>query len=333
MKQPCHGGPDALGAPAHDFSTNSNACGPCPVALQAVRDADGTRYPDPGYHALQQRLAQWHGVDSERILLAASASEFITRITILAALGHARHGQGRVWVPAHAYADYAHAALTHGLPVGADLGQASLIWVADPSSPYGRSVTDWTVWHDSLRDDQMLVLDCAYSPLRLSGHDAVPAALRDRLWQLWTPNKALGLTGVRGAYAIAPRHQQKQCQTLRAMGPSWPIGAHGVAMLDAWVLDQSQAWLRASLDQLRQWKLQQFDVCVGMGWHVEPGVANFMVARSEDMSLLVPALRRMGVKLRDTTSFGVPQAARLGVLPPASQHALREAVFQCRSKA
>ena len=27
-----HGGPDALGAPVHDFSTNSNACGPCATA-------------------------------------------------------------------------------------------------------------------------------------------------------------------------------------------------------------------------------------------------------------------------------------------------------------
>ena len=32
----CHGGPDAQGAAPHDFSTNSNACGPCPLALTAV---------------------------------------------------------------------------------------------------------------------------------------------------------------------------------------------------------------------------------------------------------------------------------------------------------
>ena len=32
-----HGGPDALGVPRWDFSTNANACGPCPPALQAVQ--------------------------------------------------------------------------------------------------------------------------------------------------------------------------------------------------------------------------------------------------------------------------------------------------------
>ena len=48
---PLHGGPDAAGVPVFDFSTNSNACGPCPEALHAVQAADATRYPDPAYTA------------------------------------------------------------------------------------------------------------------------------------------------------------------------------------------------------------------------------------------------------------------------------------------
>ncbi len=53
-----HGGPDALGVPAHDFSTNSNACGPCPAVLAALQQADATRYPDPAYTALRAALAR-----------------------------------------------------------------------------------------------------------------------------------------------------------------------------------------------------------------------------------------------------------------------------------
>ena len=52
-----HGGPDAAGIPVFDFSTNSNACGPCPMALAAVQQADATRYPDPAYTALRAQLA------------------------------------------------------------------------------------------------------------------------------------------------------------------------------------------------------------------------------------------------------------------------------------
>ncbi|MGL6203454.1 MAG: aminotransferase class I/II-fold pyridoxal phosphate-dependent enzyme, partial [Giesbergeria sp.] len=59
---PVHGGTDALGAALHDFSTNSNACGPCPAALAAVQQADATRYPDPAYTDLRAQLAAFHGV-------------------------------------------------------------------------------------------------------------------------------------------------------------------------------------------------------------------------------------------------------------------------------
>ena len=52
-----HGGPDAWGVPLHDFSTNSNACGPCPQALAAVQAADATRYPDAAYTADHKRPA------------------------------------------------------------------------------------------------------------------------------------------------------------------------------------------------------------------------------------------------------------------------------------
>ena len=76
-----HGGTDALGAARFDFSTNSNACGPCPHALAAVQATDPTRYPDADYTVLRQRLADLHGVARWRIVLAGSASEFIFRLT------------------------------------------------------------------------------------------------------------------------------------------------------------------------------------------------------------------------------------------------------------
>ena len=38
---PRHGGTDHQGVPAWDFSTNSNACGPCPQALEALGDLTG----------------------------------------------------------------------------------------------------------------------------------------------------------------------------------------------------------------------------------------------------------------------------------------------------
>jgi len=313
-----HGGPDALGQPRHDFSTNANACGPCPQVLAAVNAADAAHYPDPLYTALRERLAAFHGVDAERIHLAASASEFIMRMTAVAArLG----GQG-VYFPQPGYADYARAAQAHGLH-RAPAAQASLLWHADPDSPRGR-----TLAAPPLRRGAIGVLDMAYAPLRLQG-DAVQDAL---YWRLWTPNKALGLTGVRAAYALAPAVERDDAVApqLEALMPSWPIGAHGVAMLHHWTLESTQHWLRDCLPVLREWKARQIATCESLGWACLPSDASFFCAApsTQDLPALLAYLRSAhGIKLRDATSLGLPGFVRLNVLSPASQDALREALL------
>ncbi len=315
--QRIHGGPDALGAVQFDFSTNSNACGPCPTALAALQQADPTQYPDPCYTALRGQLANFHGVDVQRVVLAASASEFIFRITALVA------GRSGRWVslPRHSYGDYAHAAAAHGLKA-AEAGAADLYWVCEPSSPLGQALADGL---DSGCFVQ--VLDRAYEPLRLSG-DFAHAAKLHKLWQLFSPNKALGLTGVRAAYAIAPLDSAADIETINQLCPSWPIGAHGVAMLGAWAQPDTQAWLAGSLVTLRQWKLQQTAMCESMGWTVLPSLANFFVCRAD---IDLAALRRYGIKLRDCTSFGLPGHVRISVQPPLAQAALHNAWQQTKA--
>jgi len=331
-----HGGPDELGVPRHDFSTNSNACGPCPTALAALRAADPTCYPDPAYRALRDRIANWHGVDFGRVLLAASASEFIFRISALAARtgSPARLNYVTYALPLHAYGDYAQGARAWGLEPVNDPTDADLVWACDPSSPLGQPHPNLAAQVGALRPQQMLVLDCAYRPLRLEGElDLTPAGL-DRVWQLWTPNKALGLTGVRAAYVIAPLGAQARVERLQALAPSWPIGAHGVAMLQAWCAPETQDWLAASRLTLLAWKRRQLELCQDIGWNSEPSVANFFVARPDrlDPGHDLAALRAQGIKLRDATSFGLAGGVRLGVLAPVAQDALARAWKTLRNK-
>jgi histidinol-phosphate aminotransferase len=327
-----HGGPDALGVPRFDFSTNSNACGPCPAALTAVQKADATRYPDASYTALRTHLAEFHGVDAVRVVLAGSASEFIFRITAWVAQRSQRGEDASVCVPIHAYGDYAQAARPWGLRVGNEPANALLQWCCEPSSPLGNA---HTVWPDGLdgRDHvhvSPLVLDCAYAPLRLSGTPSLNASQIAQVWQMFSPNKSLGLTGVRAAYAIAPQGAQADVVALDALAPSWPVGAHGVAMLKAWVQPAVQHWLATSLHILRDWKAQQIAMLQTLGWSCLPSDANFFCARPApgvDLSAELLRLRLEGIKLRDTTSFGLPGHVRLGVLPPVAQDALRQALL------
>ena len=322
-----HGGADALGVARFDFSTNSNACGPCPQSLHAVQQADARHYPDLDYRDLRQALADFHAVDVRRIVLAASASEFIFRISAFAAQRASARGEiAQVWLPACAYGDYAYAAQAWGLRQVQDPQAAQLLWACEPSSPLGQAHTDWPAWlHQPHSTPQphaaQLVLDCAYTPLQLQGQSSLTDAQRDRVWCLWTPNKALGLTGVRAAYAIAPLHADAAVQSLQALAPSWPVGAHGVAMLHNWVQADTQVWLAQSRSLLQVWKQRQLAALKDLGWDGLPSLANFFCARAP-MDIDLPALRAAGIKLRDAASLGLPGFFRLAVLPPAAQDAL-----------
>ena len=334
LAEDTHGGPDRWGVPLHDFSTNANACGPCPVAEAAVREADASRYPDPGYADLRVELACFHGVADARIVFAASASEFVFRMTAVMALRGAR----AVVLPAHSYGDYEKAARAWRLPVrrtrldgsgGSGGGGAPrLVWRCDPSSPLGQGDARLGAELARLSEADVCVLDLAYEPLRLDGVPALDAHQRDRVWQLWTPNKALGLTGVRAAYAIAPVDADDMVAEASAMAPSWPVGAHGVALLQAWTTRGAQQWLAGSLETLRGWKGAQQALCKSFGWRCEPSDANFFCATppAADVSALCASLRARNIKLRDTTSFGLPGRVRLGVLGPTAQRALGEAL-------
>lgn len=320
--QRVHGGTDALGAARFDFSTNSHAAGPCPQALAAVQAADTTRYPDAAYTALRAALADFHGVAPGCIVLAGSASEFIFRTSAWVVC----QGGRSVHVPQHAYGDYLHGAQAWGLERVDDQDAADLVWACEPSSPLGQAHGSWPLCMGQ-SDGPTVVLDCAYAPLRLQGAPSLDAAQRDGVWQLYSPNKALGLTGVRAAYALAPVHAQAAAAQLDALAPSWVVGAHGEAMLQAWTQPATQQWLAQSLVLLRQWKERQLALLQAQGWVCQPSDANFFCARPP-AALDLAALRAVGIKLRDATSFGLPGWYRLGTLAPQAQDALLAALLR-----
>ncbi len=319
-----HGGPDDRGVAAYDFSTNANACGPCPITLAALQQADLHHYPDPLYKKLSNALAEFYGVSVQRIVLAGSASEFIFRITAWAS----QQGIKTASMPRHHYGDYSRAAVAHRLSVSyydaADKHEAEpkarLIWGCEPSSPLGGA--GGFTWQNAA---DIAVLDFAYAPLRLSGQPTLTQDQRNLVWQLWTPNKAVSLTGVRAAFAIAPSNQIGTATALRSLGASWIIGGSGVAMLSAWIEPAVQERLATSLIQLRIWKQQQIEVCESIGWRCIASDANFFCVRP-DKPIDLKKLRHFGIKLRDCTSFGLPNHFRLSVQPPESQKALRDAI-------
>ncbi len=316
-----HGGTDAMNVPSFDFSSNSNACGPCPMAQHAISQADASRYPDPKYTALCGKLAAFHGVETWRIVVAASASEFIFRITAAAKLGGAK----LVRVPLHSFADYTCAAQAWGMTVCTQ-GHADMQWHCQPSSPLGKM--DGFNSHADYNMASIHVFDLAYAYLNLATGFNPAVGLFDAVWQLYSPNKALGLTGVRGAYAIAPQGSQSVVHRMENLSASWPIGVHGVVMLNQWAEPDVQNWLLQCLPILQTWKMRQIQVLEALGWVCHASETNYFCATPNlptDVSLdhALKNLREHGIKLRDTQSFGLPNQVRVSVQPPDAQDVLQ----------
>lgn len=350
-----------------DFSTNTNALGAYPAlvtALQRLSDTQWHSYPDQHYTALREQLAQLHNVSPERILITASGSEAIARITTAFAM---LNPSGTVQLPRHSYGDYAHHARVHRLHVPANNATDSIAtentatentnatdpssnntnnttklhWLAYPSSPLGQC----PALPNTLPDHTIAVLDCAYAPLQLSGKTiapqppsqprpqlqsqparSYPSNHLDNWWQLWTPNKALGACGIRGAYLIAPANHatsplhQPLYQLLHALAPSWAVGATGHTMLSIWSKPSTHQWLHDGKETLKTWKLAQRIALDNLGWTALPSSTSFFCALAPagvSVQRVCHHLAQHGVQVRDCTSFGLPHAIRTSVQPPS----------------
>jgi histidinol-phosphate aminotransferase len=326
-----HGGPDADGIAKFDFSTNGNAGGPLNSVAAAVAQADRTHYPDPDYLALREHLASYHRVRLDQVVLAGSASEFIDRFTRFAATYGATR---RVRVPRPGYGDYRAAAMRHGLqvhdyrPTEALMpASGDLWWLTEPSSPTGRS------HHAQLEQlilaaryvNATVVLDLAYQPLRLDRIELPACATH--AWQLWTPNKACGLTGIRGAYVLAPDADRSVAQPLSSHASSWILGADGVRMLSAFATEAAQLELDHAKILLAQWRGELAGILADAGWEVadRDSVTPFFVARPPPQ-FSSAALRTRGIKVRDAESMGMPGWIRVAAQRPESLAALRFAL-------
>ena len=319
---PVHGATDSLADPRYDFSSNANPLGPCPSVLAAVRDADVTRYPDPKYTRLRATLAAHHQTVPERIVVGAGASELILRLI--------SRIEGTVQQLAPTFSEYARGARLAGRKLisarsaGAFLRAQSehpgLGFVCWPNNPTGDL---WSAeFVSAAAAAGPLVVDLAYAPLCDAGHGAVIEAAAAGAYRLYSPNKAFGLTGVRGAYLITPRIDRR----LAIAAPSWVIGRDAVALLESATEHRARIWLAQGIPRVRRWRARLADSLRQLGLPVRESPATFLLAKVGNATRIAAHLRSRDVRVRDCSSFGLKQWIRLSAQPPAAQKALLAAL-------
>ena len=318
---PVHGGPDGGPPAAVDFSSNANALGPSPMARAALDAADPGDYPDPAYTAVRRALADLHDRDPAEVVVGAGACELIHRAV--------RAAGGPVVVGDPTFGEYRYAAqlACRDVRTAADrrtfvrhLPGAALAVLCVPSVPVGvmpaaGRLADLAA-HATATGCRLL-LDLAYHPLS-QARPAPPVGA----WQLWAPNKAHGVTGVRAGYLLAPAADAAR---LRA-APSWVLSAHGEAFLRCLPDPAAQAWVRDTRATLWRWRDDLVTDLTGLGVPVDVGDATFLLAHVGDGAAVTVRLRDCGIRVRDASSFGAPDAVRLSAQPPPARAALTRAL-------
>jgi histidinol-phosphate aminotransferase len=320
--QPIHGSTDAGKPPRFDFSSNANALGPNPIILKTLQTVDPTHYPDPSYTALHQALADYYQIDPDRIAVGAGASELILR------LAHWQRSSS-VLTFAHTFGEYARAAhLTNSKHLKAHnqpeflalISQAKLAFICIPNNPTGEIYSPeflHQVETIALQTDTIVIADLAYLAL-----NQTPIAIPSSFWRLHAPNKAHGMTGIRAGYLIAT----ESLLEFRNYAPSWVLSVHGEAFLRSTLAPEVQAWLQTCCPTLWQWRDRLQKAITQLNRPQQWSHANFGLINVGNATAVTQMLRQQDIRVRDCTSFGLPNWIRISAQNETAQITLVSAI-------
>lgn len=246
-------------APLLDFSASLNPLGPPPKSLEAARSAIDRVdvYPEPGGPKLVERLAEFHQVPADRIVIGAGTTELIGLIgqslrEVLAfhaqALGDPTKPLSHLIEPT--YAEYRRVSKHNELraqvwgehilgweqdvfPVNAN----GIFWTGHPNNPTGLAWDRSTLLaHVKKTLGLLTIVDEGFLPFLSDEADRSVvnwAATLDNLLVLRSFSKFFAMPGLRVGYAIAPPDMVLR---LRQFQDPWtitaPAEAAAIAALD-----------------------------------------------------------------------------------------------------
>jgi histidinol-phosphate aminotransferase len=301
-----HGGPQAAGDKALDFSVNTNPLGPNPALIELWRAANLADYPDPHYQQAREALADFHGYPPEGVVLGVGASELLHRI----ARAFVQPGDQVLSLGAP-FGEFQRAVALQGgqLDVAertgrVDASQARLVYLSNPHNPTGHYLPP-----NELPDAPLLVVDEAYRPFLAEAQELEPLP---NLIRVQSPGKAHGLLGMRLAYALA---SPKVAARLDNLQPSWALPAPVADVLAA--LPQQSGFLQQTLPTVRSWA-SELALAIG----ARPSGLHFFTVRVADAQSTAAELLARGLHVRDCTSFGHPDLIRVTTRTPKDNRRL-----------
>ena len=306
------------------LASNENPFGPSPKAVAAGERAlrEANLYPDGGYYALRQKLAQKWNLGMDQFIIGDGSNELIEL------LGHAFLAPGVECVMhASSFIVYKLVTLMFGAkPVEVPLvgmrqelkslaaaitPRTRLIFLGSPSNPVGTANTAAEVEELvlSLPPHVILVFDEAYAEYLDAAPDLRPLiAAGHKVICLRTFSKIYGLASLRIGYGYAAPELITIVQRARQ-----PFNVNAIASAAAIAALDDHEFVakcirenRAGMDFLEK-------ALVKLGVEFVPGTGNFILIKVGDGMRVFGELQTRGIITRPVKPYGLPEWLRITI--------------------
>jgi histidinol-phosphate aminotransferase len=315
------------------LDSNENPFGPSPRALEAMRVALSAAhfYPDDDGSELRRKLASFHAVPPEQVLVTAGSTAMLSLLchTILApglnvvtsersfvVYAMAVHATGAQLIEAPMRED------TYDLDaiLNAINEDTRIVFLANPNNPTGTMVAADSVGNflAEVPGHVVVVLDEAYYEFaaRFAAQRKIEYSrsldyLREgaSVVVLRTFSKAHGLAGLRIGYGLGPAELMAYCSRMRdTYSVSSVAQAAALAALDDQKYVEQVVSNNAAQAQVLGVGLSE------LGYRVVPTAANFLYCDvGEDAAEFAGRLRGEGVSVRALGVWGSPSCVRVSI--------------------
>ncbi|MFZ5891430.1 MAG: histidinol-phosphate transaminase [Myxococcota bacterium] len=311
------------------LASNENPLGPSPRALEAARGLldSAHLYPDGAAFRLRERLAQFHGVGMDEIIVGNGSNELLDLfVKTFATRDH------HIVFAEPSFVVYRISALAYGVPFTAvplknlthDLpamaaavtSRTRLLFVANPNNPTGTHVGLAEVERllREVPEDVIVVMDEAY--IEYADAADFPNSmrlrkLRERLLVVRTFSKIYGLAGLRVGYTVGPPSLINYLNRVRA-----PFNVSAIAQAAAVAALGDTEHVEKSRALNTRERARVTEGLVALGLEVAPSQANFVLVDVKRPARAVyDALLRKGVIVRPFATLPTHLRVTIGTEP------------------
>jgi histidinol-phosphate aminotransferase len=334
------------------LDSNENPLGPSRLAVQAMRRAlnEAHRYPDDDCSRLRNRLADFHSVAPEQVLVTAGSTQMLALLcqTMLAPGLNAVTSE-RSFIIYKMAVEAAGAELVE-VPMRGDAfdlamilkainKQTRLVLLANPNNPTGTMLDAATLdeFIAQVPDHVVVMLDEAYHEFGAyfaQRRGAEYSSSLDYLRQgasvvvLRTFSKVHGLANLRIGYGLGPAESLGYCARMRS---TYSVSSVAEAAALAAMDDHAhiQRTLENNADQAQVLGLGLSE----LGFRVIPTWANFLYCECQgDAANFARQLLAEAVSVRPLSAWGAPQAIRVSIGTPQDDAAFLAAAQKISGK-